>query len=254
MDPYTIIRNVHNRAYELNFQADNNLHPMFNAGSLKPHKEPHRLSRSTNVVLVDGSDDQLVNRFLDKCRRKQRAQFPVEWHAYPLSVEVVGGNRRIHHHISSVDAQDGHVDNHHRTNQFPTHPTLQQATVQALQRVRSQALHLNQKGLKWPGPHRAVLHAQEPGKPKRTAPQAILQGQATWTAPQEPEQKQAHYVGNQGHGPSQVNNPAALRRNHAPPRTPRTKDSPAQPSKTHGKPPGTTMQALKSRIRLAQPA
>ncbi|POM71890.1 Hypothetical protein PHPALM_11485 [Phytophthora palmivora] len=34
--PYTVVRKVHNHAYELNIQAGNKLHPVFNTGSLKP--------------------------------------------------------------------------------------------------------------------------------------------------------------------------------------------------------------------------
>ncbi|ETL94006.1 hypothetical protein L917_07960 [Phytophthora nicotianae] len=38
--PYTVTRKVHNHAYNLNIQAGNKLHPVFNTGSLKPYNEP----------------------------------------------------------------------------------------------------------------------------------------------------------------------------------------------------------------------
>ncbi|GMF29025.1 unnamed protein product [Phytophthora fragariaefolia] len=34
--PYTVMRKIHNHAYELNIQAGNKLHPVFNTGPLKP--------------------------------------------------------------------------------------------------------------------------------------------------------------------------------------------------------------------------
>ncbi|KAE9362031.1 hypothetical protein PF008_g429 [Phytophthora fragariae] len=77
--PYTILRKIHNHAYELNIQAGNKLHPVFNTGSLKPYKEPSRLSRPHNVILADSTVGQLVRRLLGKRRQKQRTQFLVEW-------------------------------------------------------------------------------------------------------------------------------------------------------------------------------
>ncbi|POM67145.1 Polyprotein [Phytophthora palmivora] len=53
--PYTVVCKVHNHAYELNIQAGNKLHPVFNTGSLKPYKEPSRLSNPNDVILADGS-------------------------------------------------------------------------------------------------------------------------------------------------------------------------------------------------------
>ncbi|KAG3103722.1 hypothetical protein PI124_g14006 [Phytophthora idaei] len=58
--PYTVVRKVHNHAYELNIQADNKLHPVFNTGSLKHYKDPARLSRPHDVILADDSVGQLV--------------------------------------------------------------------------------------------------------------------------------------------------------------------------------------------------
>ncbi|GMF36383.1 unnamed protein product [Phytophthora fragariaefolia] len=77
--PYTIVRKIHHHAYELNIQAGNKLHPVFNTGSLKPYKEPSRLSRPYDVILADGTVGQLVHRILGKRRQKQRTQFLVEW-------------------------------------------------------------------------------------------------------------------------------------------------------------------------------
>ncbi|GMF26696.1 unnamed protein product [Phytophthora fragariaefolia] len=77
--PYTIVRKIHNHAYELNIQAGNKLHPVFNTGSLKRCKEPSRWSRPHDVILADGTVGQLVHRLLGKCRHKQRTQFLVEW-------------------------------------------------------------------------------------------------------------------------------------------------------------------------------
>ncbi|GMF21062.1 unnamed protein product [Phytophthora fragariaefolia] len=77
--PYTIVRKIHYHAYELNVQAGNKLHPVFNTGSLKPYKEPSRLSRPHDVILADGTVGQLVYRLLGKRRHKQRTKFLVEW-------------------------------------------------------------------------------------------------------------------------------------------------------------------------------
>ncbi|KAE8955448.1 hypothetical protein PR001_g32102, partial [Phytophthora rubi] len=77
--PYTVVRKIHNHAYELNIQAGNKLHPVFNTGSLKPYKESTRLSRPGDVILADGSVGQIVNRLLGKRRHKRRTQFLVEW-------------------------------------------------------------------------------------------------------------------------------------------------------------------------------
>ncbi|KAG2779402.1 hypothetical protein PC116_g10972 [Phytophthora cactorum] len=75
MGPHTVVRKVHNHAYELNTRAGNKLRPRFTTGSLQPYKEPNRLSRPTNAVLVDGSVGQLVKQLLGKRRRKQSTQF-----------------------------------------------------------------------------------------------------------------------------------------------------------------------------------
>ncbi|GMF53404.1 unnamed protein product [Phytophthora fragariaefolia] len=79
MDPYTVVRKVHNHAYELNIQAGNKLHSVFNTGSFKPYNEPSRLSRPNDVILTDGSVGQLVQRLLGKRRHKRQTQFLVEW-------------------------------------------------------------------------------------------------------------------------------------------------------------------------------
>ncbi|GMF21299.1 unnamed protein product [Phytophthora lilii] len=76
--PYTVVRKIHNHAYELNIQTGNKLHPVFNTGSLKPYQEPTRLSTPSNVILADGSVGQVVKRLLGKRRRKRRTQFLVE--------------------------------------------------------------------------------------------------------------------------------------------------------------------------------
>ncbi|POM59802.1 Retrotransposon protein [Phytophthora palmivora] len=44
--PYTVVRKVHNHEYELNIQAGNKLHPVFNTGSLKPYKESTCLNQA----------------------------------------------------------------------------------------------------------------------------------------------------------------------------------------------------------------
>ncbi|GMF36236.1 unnamed protein product [Phytophthora fragariaefolia] len=77
--PYTVVRKIHNHAYELNIQTGNKLHPVFNTGSLKLYHEPTRLSRPHDVVLADGSIGQLVKRLLGKRTQKRRTQFLVEW-------------------------------------------------------------------------------------------------------------------------------------------------------------------------------
>jgi hypothetical protein len=77
--PYTVVRKVHNHAYELNIQAGNKLHTVFNTGSLKPYKDAARLSRPGGMILADGSVGQIVKRLLGKRRRKRRTQFVVEW-------------------------------------------------------------------------------------------------------------------------------------------------------------------------------
>ncbi|OWY96746.1 Gag-pol, partial [Phytophthora megakarya] len=77
--PYSVVRKIHNHAYELNIQAGNKLHPVFNTGSLKPYKEPTRLSKPHEVVLADGSVGQLVQRLRGKRTRKRRTQYLVEW-------------------------------------------------------------------------------------------------------------------------------------------------------------------------------
>ncbi|GMF20524.1 unnamed protein product [Phytophthora fragariaefolia] len=53
IEPYTVIRKIHNHAYELNIQTGNKLHPVFNTSSLKPYNEPSRLSRPNDVILAD---------------------------------------------------------------------------------------------------------------------------------------------------------------------------------------------------------
>ncbi|GMF26541.1 unnamed protein product [Phytophthora fragariaefolia] len=77
--PYTVVRKIHNHAYELNIQTGNKLHPVFNTGSLKPYHEPTRLSRPHDVVLADGSIGQVVKRLLGSRTQKRRTQFLVEW-------------------------------------------------------------------------------------------------------------------------------------------------------------------------------
>ncbi|ETI55631.1 hypothetical protein F443_01706 [Phytophthora nicotianae P1569] len=77
--PYKVVKKIHNHAYELNIQAGNKLHPVFNTGSLKPYKDTARFSRPHDVVLADGSVGQLVERLLGKRTRKRRTQFLVEW-------------------------------------------------------------------------------------------------------------------------------------------------------------------------------
>ncbi|ETP50605.1 hypothetical protein F442_04128, partial [Phytophthora nicotianae P10297] len=77
--PYSVVRKLHNHAYELNIQAGNKLHPAFNKGSPKPYNEPTRLSRPNEVVLADGSIGQIVKRLVKKRAHKRRTQFLVEW-------------------------------------------------------------------------------------------------------------------------------------------------------------------------------
>ncbi|POM66893.1 Retrotransposable element [Phytophthora palmivora] len=77
--PYTVVRKVHNHVYELNIQAGNKLHPVFNTGSLKPYKESTRLSKPSEVILADGSVGHVVKSIKGKRRRKRRTEFLVEW-------------------------------------------------------------------------------------------------------------------------------------------------------------------------------
>ncbi|KAJ8523407.1 hypothetical protein ON010_g17573 [Phytophthora cinnamomi] len=72
--PYSVVRHIHNHAYELNIQSGNKLHPVFNTSALKPYHIPTRLSRPKDVVPADGSIGQLVNRLLGKRTRKRRTQ------------------------------------------------------------------------------------------------------------------------------------------------------------------------------------
>ncbi|POM62628.1 hypothetical protein PHPALM_28189 [Phytophthora palmivora] len=77
--PYTVARKVHNHAYELNIQAGNKLHPVFNTGSLKPYKESTRLSKPSEVIHADGSVGHVIKSIKGKRRRKRRTEFLVEW-------------------------------------------------------------------------------------------------------------------------------------------------------------------------------
>ncbi|KAJ8577048.1 hypothetical protein ON010_g2162 [Phytophthora cinnamomi] len=77
--PYTIVRKIQNHAYELNIEAGNKLHPVFNTGSLLPYKDSTRLSRPNEAILADGGVDQIVKRLLGKRRHKQCTQYLVEW-------------------------------------------------------------------------------------------------------------------------------------------------------------------------------
>ncbi|ETO66224.1 hypothetical protein F444_16537 [Phytophthora nicotianae P1976] len=77
--PYTVVKRIHNHAYELNIQTGNKLHPVFNTGSLKPYKDATRLSKPHDVVLADGTVGQLIQRLLGKRIHKKRTQFLVEW-------------------------------------------------------------------------------------------------------------------------------------------------------------------------------
>ncbi|GMF38198.1 unnamed protein product [Phytophthora fragariaefolia] len=92
--PYTVIRKIHNHAYELNIQTGNKLHPVFNTSSLKPYNEPSRLSRPNDVILADGSVGQLVKRLVGKRTHKRRTHFLVEWVGEPkptwVNVEDLG--------------------------------------------------------------------------------------------------------------------------------------------------------------------
>ncbi|POM69575.1 Transposon Ty3-G Gag-pol Polyprotein [Phytophthora palmivora] len=69
--PYTVVQKVHNYAYELNIQAGNKLHPAFNTGSLKPYKESTRLSKTSEVILADGSVGHVIKSIKGKRRRKR---------------------------------------------------------------------------------------------------------------------------------------------------------------------------------------
>ncbi|KAE9346508.1 hypothetical protein PR003_g7386 [Phytophthora rubi] len=77
--PYTVVRKIHNHAYELNIQAGNKLHPVFNTASLKPYKEPTHLPQSSDVILADGSIDQIVKALRGKRTRKRWIQYLVGW-------------------------------------------------------------------------------------------------------------------------------------------------------------------------------
>lgn len=76
---YSVVRRIHNHAYELNIQSGNRLHQVLNTSSLKPYSELSRASRPAEIILADGSAGQLVKRILGKRTRKQMAQFLVEW-------------------------------------------------------------------------------------------------------------------------------------------------------------------------------
>ncbi|POM71935.1 Hypothetical protein PHPALM_11440 [Phytophthora palmivora] len=75
--PYTVVRKAHNHAYELNIQAGNKLHPVFNP--LKPYKESTRLSKPSEVRLADGSVGHVIKSIKGNRRRKRRTEFLVEW-------------------------------------------------------------------------------------------------------------------------------------------------------------------------------
>ncbi|POM67187.1 LOW QUALITY PROTEIN: Hypothetical protein PHPALM_16853 [Phytophthora palmivora] len=72
--PYTVVREVHNYAYKLNIQAGNKLNPGFNTGSLKPYKESARLSKTSEVIVADGSVGHVIKSIKGKRRRKRRTK------------------------------------------------------------------------------------------------------------------------------------------------------------------------------------
>ncbi|KAG6616287.1 Retrovirus Polyprotein [Phytophthora cinnamomi] len=77
--PYTVVRKIHNHAYELNIQAGKKLYPVFKTASLKVYKEPTRLSRPSIVILADGSIGQVVEGLRGERTHKRRTQYLVEW-------------------------------------------------------------------------------------------------------------------------------------------------------------------------------
>ncbi|POM79230.1 Hypothetical protein PHPALM_3141 [Phytophthora palmivora] len=67
--PYTVV----------NIQTGNELHTVYNTGSLKPHIEPTRLSKPSQVIFADGSVGKVIKSINGKRRRKRRNEFLVQW-------------------------------------------------------------------------------------------------------------------------------------------------------------------------------
>ncbi|KAG3183193.1 hypothetical protein PC128_g14308 [Phytophthora cactorum] len=76
---YSILRKVHNHAYEINLPPGLKLHPVFNTGSLKPYTSPNRLSRTPEVILHDGSVGKIVEAIIGKRKRLGTTQYHIRW-------------------------------------------------------------------------------------------------------------------------------------------------------------------------------
>ncbi|OWY96119.1 hypothetical protein PHMEG_00033699 [Phytophthora megakarya] len=74
----TILR-LHKHAYELNLSPGLKLRHVFNPGSLKPYKQPARLSRPQAVIFHDGTVGQIVEVVLKKRQRKGNTQYLIRW-------------------------------------------------------------------------------------------------------------------------------------------------------------------------------
>ncbi|KAG2986551.1 hypothetical protein PC119_g19874 [Phytophthora cactorum] len=79
--PFMVVRKVHNHTYELNIQASNKLHSVFDTGSLKHYKDLAWLSRPHDVVLADGSVGQLVQRW-------RNVDLALTWHAKEQGISI----------------------------------------------------------------------------------------------------------------------------------------------------------------------
>lgn len=77
--PYSVVRRVHNHAYELNLPPKVRLHRVFNTGSLKPYAAKSRPSKPHEVILQDRSIGQIVESITNKRVRKGQVQYLVQW-------------------------------------------------------------------------------------------------------------------------------------------------------------------------------
>ncbi|KAE9005730.1 hypothetical protein PR003_g9981 [Phytophthora rubi] len=77
--PYSVVRTVHEHAYEINLPPGLKLHPVFNTGSLKPYELPIHLSRPQEVILHDGSVGQIVKAIIGKRKKLGSVQYHIKW-------------------------------------------------------------------------------------------------------------------------------------------------------------------------------
>jgi hypothetical protein len=77
--PFPVVSQVQKDSYELALSKDLKLHPVIHTSLLKPYQSDSRKQRVNKVLLVDGTEGDLVKAVIGHRKKNRKLEFKIWW-------------------------------------------------------------------------------------------------------------------------------------------------------------------------------